>query len=134
MKSEDDPEARIRELERPLAETARASETEVNQSPGKWAPSGPPTPHAGPAVPPPPVPRSPLRHLILARDVAALQRLVLSPPRRSRVEFSGSRSQSSSLARSPCAIGISYNTAHQLSRSGLPSMLPYPEFPPAQSQ
>lgn len=50
MKSEDDPEARIRELEQPLADTARASEAGVNPPPGKWA--APP----GPAFPPPPQP------------------------------------------------------------------------------
>src|SRR5277367_5596363 len=49
MKPEDDPEARIRELERPLAETARASEAGATQPPGGY--SYPP----GPAVPPPPV-------------------------------------------------------------------------------
>jgi hypothetical protein len=48
MKSEDDPEARIRELEQPLADTARASEAGVNPPPGKWA--APP----GPSFPPPP--------------------------------------------------------------------------------
>jgi hypothetical protein len=50
MKSEDDPEARIRELEQQLAETARASEVGVNPPPGKWA--APP----GPALPPQPLP------------------------------------------------------------------------------
>jgi Protein of unknown function (DUF3060) len=50
MKSEDDPEARIRELEQPLADTARASEAGANPPPGKWA--APP----GPAFPPPPPP------------------------------------------------------------------------------
>jgi hypothetical protein len=50
MKSEDDPEARIRELEQPLAETARASEAGVNPPPGKWAA------RPGPALPPPPRP------------------------------------------------------------------------------
>jgi Protein of unknown function (DUF3060) len=48
MKSEDDPEARIRELEQPLADSARASEAGVSPPPGKWA--APP----GPAFPPPP--------------------------------------------------------------------------------
>jgi len=48
MKSEDDPEARIRELEQPLADTARASEVGINPPPGKWA--APPAP----AFPPPP--------------------------------------------------------------------------------
>ena len=43
MKSEDDPEARIRELEQPLADTARVSE--FGPTPSKWAPpSGPPVP------------------------------------------------------------------------------------------
>ena len=51
MKSEDDPEARIRELEQPLADTARASEAGINPPPGKWA--APPAP-PGPAYPPPP--------------------------------------------------------------------------------
>jgi hypothetical protein len=50
MKSEDDPEARIRELEQPLADSARASEAGVNPQPGKWA--APPDP----AFPPHPRP------------------------------------------------------------------------------
>ena len=50
MKLEDDPEARIRELERPLSETARASELGSAQTP-----SGYPYP-PGPAVPPLPPP------------------------------------------------------------------------------
>jgi hypothetical protein len=49
MKPEDDPEARIRELERPLAETARASEMGSHQTPGAY-PYQPGTP----ALPPPP--------------------------------------------------------------------------------
>lgn len=61
MKSEDDPEARIRELEQPLTEAARASEAGGNPPPSKWAPPpGPPMrPPAppGPSVPqPPPLP------------------------------------------------------------------------------
>jgi hypothetical protein len=60
MKSEDDPEARIRALEQPLADAARASEISANPPPGKWAPpSGPPMPPpssmppSGPPMPPP---------------------------------------------------------------------------------
>ena len=50
MKPEDDPEARIRELERSMAETARASEIGSTQAPGGYtAPSGP----AVPTMPPP---------------------------------------------------------------------------------
>ena len=50
MDSQDDPEERIRELERPLAETARASELGSTQPTGQAYPSGP----TGP--PPPPSP------------------------------------------------------------------------------
>ena len=54
MKSEDDPEARIRELEQPLAEAARASEAGENPPPSKWSPQ------RGAAFPPgPPMPTSP---------------------------------------------------------------------------
>jgi Protein of unknown function (DUF3060) len=54
MERQDDPEERIRELERPLADTARASETGETQPPGGYAyPAGPPAP------PPPPPPASP---------------------------------------------------------------------------
>lgn len=51
MKSEGDPEARIRDLERPLAEAAHASEAGVIPPPGKWAvPPGPPAPPVPPPV------------------------------------------------------------------------------------
>ena len=61
MKSEDDPEARIRELEQPLADTARMSEAGVTPPPGKWtappAPAFPPPDYTpGPATPPPDYP------------------------------------------------------------------------------
>jgi hypothetical protein len=49
MKREDDPEARIRELERPLSETARASELGSAQTPGAY-----PYPPGPPALPPAP--------------------------------------------------------------------------------
>src|ERR1700728_128601 len=61
MKSEDDPEARIRELEQPMADTAARSEAGVTPPPGKWtAPHAPPfpPPPPGPAFPPPPLPYS----------------------------------------------------------------------------
>ncbi|OBJ04237.1 hypothetical protein A5660_19355 [Mycobacterium alsense] len=62
MNSQDDPEERIRELERPLADTARASESGVAQPPGA-GPYSHPYPHPyspGPsgAMPPSP-PQSP---------------------------------------------------------------------------
>jgi hypothetical protein len=51
MKPEDDPEARIRELERPLADTARASEDGGGQAPTDYSyPTGSALP---PATPPP---------------------------------------------------------------------------------
>jgi hypothetical protein len=51
MKPEDDPEARIRELERPLAETARASEVGGGQAPSDYSyPTGSALP---PATAPP---------------------------------------------------------------------------------
>jgi hypothetical protein len=53
MNSQDDPEERIRELERPLADAARASELGEPHPPGGYPyPPGP----AGPPPPPPPAP------------------------------------------------------------------------------
>ena len=53
MDSQEDPEERIRELERPLADNARASELGATQPPGGYgyAPGS-----AGPPAPPPPPP------------------------------------------------------------------------------
>ena len=117
MTSEDDPEARIRELEQPLAEAARASEAAANQSPSKWTPPpGPPMPPPSvPGVPPPPMPysdsfssprtgmlpRSQIRWIMLAVFVIGIMCLPLA---------------------------IFYFGAHQVSRSGLPTMLPFPDF------
>jgi hypothetical protein len=57
MKSEDDPEARIRELEQPLADTARTSEAGVTPPPGKWtAPPPSPSYTAPPGAPMQPLP------------------------------------------------------------------------------
>ena len=68
MASQDDPEERIRELERPMADEARASELAAAQQPGGDAyppgPAGPPPPPAspwtygGPSWGPPPKPPS----------------------------------------------------------------------------
>ncbi|VBA33672.1 hypothetical protein LAUMK13_00321 [Mycobacterium innocens] len=54
MNREDDPEARIRQLEQPLADAARASELGSSQPPGGSAYQGYPPP--GPVPPPPPMP------------------------------------------------------------------------------
>src|SRR5207248_3132994 len=48
MEPQDDPEARIRDLERPLADTARASEMGATQTP-----AGYPYPPGSPVPPPP---------------------------------------------------------------------------------
>jgi len=71
MNTEDDPERRIRELEQPLADTARASELGATQPAGGYTypsggpsggPSGPSDPYASPwagaPIPPPPPPLS----------------------------------------------------------------------------
>src|ERR1700749_4120972 len=113
MKPEDDPEARIRELERPLAETARASEAGGTPPPGKWAP--PP----GQAVPPPPPP---------------VNYGTSFPPTAPR-SFSVSRIWwilIASFVIFPMAIAgfIAYNTAHQLSRSGITTLFPTPSVSP----
>jgi hypothetical protein len=81
MKSEDDPEARVRELEEPLAETARASEAAANRPPSKWAPpSGQPVqpspslPYGGsPASPPTGAgPQSLIRWIMVAAFVVGM--------------------------------------------------------------
>jgi hypothetical protein len=113
MKPEDDPEARIRELERPLAETARASEAGGAPPPGKWA--SPP----GPAVQPPPPP---------------VNYGTSFPPTTPR-SFSVSRMWwilIASFVIFPMAIAgfIAYNTAHQLSRSGITTLFPTPSVSP----
>jgi hypothetical protein len=125
MKSEDDPEARIRELEQPLADTARASEAGANQSPGKWAPpSAPPTPPpSGPPAPPvsgPPF--SPLPPLPYNDAFSG-------PPRRSQGRILWIAIAVFVMGMIALPIGIFLFSAHQVSRSGLPSMFPIPSFP-----
>src|SRR5580693_4533698 len=114
MKHEDDPEARIRELERPLAETAQASEAGGTQPPGGY--SYPP----GAAVPPPPPP---------------VNYGTSFPPTTPR-SFSVSRIWwilIASFVIFPMAIAgfIAYNTAHQLSRSGITTLFPSPSVSPS---
>lgn len=129
MKSEDDPEARIRELEQPLTDAARASEAGANQSPGKWAPpSGPPAPPpSGPPFSPlPPIsgpPFSPLPPPLPYNDAFS------SPPRRSQGRILWIAIAVFVMGMIALPIGIFLFTAHQVSRSGLPSMFPVPSFP-----
>jgi hypothetical protein len=109
MKSEDDPEARIRELEQPLAETARVSETGVTPPPGKWAaPPGPPMappplPYGGSFPGPSPAIRSRSRTWWILAAVFVIGMIAL-----------------------PAAILLF--TAHQVSRSGLATLLPTPSI------
>jgi hypothetical protein len=110
MKSEDDPEARIRELEQPLAETARASEAGENPLPSKWAP--PP----GPPMPPPPPPpyggsfSSPL------------------PGTSSRSRAWWILAGVFVIGMIALPAGIMLFTAHQISRSGVSTLLPIPSI------
>jgi Protein of unknown function (DUF3060) len=135
MKSEDDPEARIRELEQPLADAARASEAGGNPPPGKWAappaPAFPPPDYPrGPAAPPPDYPPGP------AAPPAA------PPPPYGGLFPRPSPAQSGSnrtmwiiagvfiigMIALPAAIFLF--TAHQVSRSGISTLLPIPSISP----
>jgi Protein of unknown function (DUF3060) len=115
MKPEDDPEARIRELERPLADTARASELGSAQTPGGYP--YPPGPAAPPLPPPPPfnygtsLPRTSLRSPALSRMLWIFIALFIIGP----------------IA---LAAAISYNTGHQFSR-GLTTLSPAPSVSPS---
>ena len=112
MKSEDDPEARIRELEQPLADAARASEASANPPPGKWAP--PP----GPPMPPPPSvpydgsfqfqPYQPTGQARQGRLIWILLAVFV-------------------IGLIALPIGIFYFSAHQVTR-GLPTFVPTPSF------
>jgi len=120
MKSEDDPEARIRELEQPLAEAARASEAGENPPPSKWAP--PP----GAAMPPPPGP--PMQPLPLPYGGS------FPGPSPSGINSRSNRTWwilaavfVIGMIALPAAIFLF--TAHQVSRSGLPTMFPTPIIP-----
>src|SRR6202012_3635756 len=128
MKSEDDPEARIRELEQPLAEAARASEAGANPPPSKWAPppasSMPPPPGAAfPPGPPTPTPPSlPYSGGLVPNPTAQYSRsnrtlwIILG------VFVIG-------MIALPAAIFLF--TAHQVSRSGITTFSPIPSFSPA---
>ncbi|HEY6819409.1 MAG TPA: DUF3060 domain-containing protein [Mycobacterium sp.] len=122
MKSEDDPEARIRELEQPLAEAARASEAGENRPPSKWAP--PPTsampPPPGAAFPPGP-PMSPPSSLPYGGGFFP------SPsPRSNRTVWIIAGVFVIGMIALPA--GIFLFTAHQVSRSGMTTLLPIPSI------
>jgi DUF3060 family protein len=120
MKSEDDPEARIRELEQPLAEAARASEAGQNPPPSKWAPppgaATPPPP--GPPMPPPPGP-PPLPYGGLFPSQSPTQY-----SRSNRTVWIIAGVFVIGMIALPAAIFLF--TAHQVSRSGISTLLPVP--------
>lgn len=113
MKPEDDPEARIRELERPLSETARASELGSAQTSGGYpyppGPAAPPLPPVDYGAPfPPTVPRS--------FSLSRMWWILIA-----------------SFVIVPMAIAgfIALNTAHQFSRGGLTTLSPAPSVSPS---
>jgi hypothetical protein len=111
MKSEDDPEARIRELEQSLADSARASETGVTPPPGKW------TAPSGPAFPPPPAP-SPLPY---GGPFPSTSSGISS---RNRIWWILAAAFVIGMIALPA--GILFFTARQVSHSGLTTLLPNP--------
>jgi Protein of unknown function (DUF3060) len=90
MDSQEDPEQRIRDLERPLADNARASELGAPQPPGGYGytpgPAGPPAPppppspwtYGGPFTGPPPRPPSSNRTWWILGTVIVIGFLVLA--------------------------------------------------------
>jgi hypothetical protein len=128
MKYEDDPEARIRDLERPLADAARASEAGSNPPPSKWAP-----PPAAPMPPPPGAEFPPPTGPPMATPP--------SFPYGGGGVFPGPSAQYSRSNRTLWIIlgvfvigmialpaGIFLFTAHQVSRSGITTLLPIPSI------
>jgi hypothetical protein len=121
MKSEDDPEARIRELEQPLADAARTSEAGVTPPPGKW--TAPPPPRTYTAPPGPPMQPLPLPY-------------GGSFPGPSSSGISSRSNRTWWILAAVFVIGmialpaaIFLFTAHQVSRSGLQTMFPTPIIP-----
>ena len=120
MKSEDDPEARIRELEQPLAEAARASEAGENRPPSKWAP--PPGAAIPPGPPMPPPPSLPYSGGLFPSPSAQYSRSNRTVWIIAGVFVIG-------MIALPAAIFLF--TAHQVSRSGMTTFSPIPSIPTA---
>src|SRR5271155_840811 len=120
MKSEDDPEARIRELEQPLAEAARASEAGENPLPSKWAP--PPGAAIPPGPPMPPPPSLPYSGGLFPSPSAQYARSNRTVWIIAGVFVIG-------MIALPAAIFLF--TAHQVSRSGMTTFSPIPSIPTA---
>jgi len=121
MKSEDDPEARIRELEQPLADAARTSETGVTPPPGKW--TAPPPPRSYTAPPGPPMQPLPLPYggSFPGPSPSGIN------SRSNRTWWILAAVFVIGMIALPAAIFLF--TAHQVSRSGLPTMFPTPIIP-----
>ena len=119
MKSEDDPEARIRELEQPLAEAARASEAGENPQPSKWAP--PP----GAAMPPPTgPPMPPPSSLPYGGSFPGPSPALYSRSNRTWWIIAGVFV----IGMIALPVAIFLFTAHQVSRSGITTLLPIPSI------
>lgn len=115
MNSEDDPEARIRALEQPLADAARASELSANPPPGKWAPPpGPPLPPPQ-SMPPPPMPYG-----------GSFQYPSTGPARQGRTIWILLALFVIGMIALP--IGIFLFSSHQISRGGFTTLLPTPSI------
>jgi hypothetical protein len=109
MNSEDDPEARIRELEQPLAEAARTSESEEARPPGRWAPP------SVPPLQPPPLPYTGSQFGSSVRTTS-----------RGRTWWIVAAVFAIGMIALPA--GIILFTAHQVSRSGVTTLLPIPRM------
>lgn len=109
MTSEEDPEARIRELEQPLADAARTSEAAESPPPSKWAaPSTPP-------LQPPPLPYT-----------GSQFGSPLQPSSRGRTWWIVAAAFVIGMIALPAAVILF--TAHQASRSGFATLAPIPSI------
>jgi Protein of unknown function (DUF3060) len=120
MKSEDDPEARIRELEQPLADTARTSEAGVTPPPGKWTAPPPSPSYTAP-------PGAPMQPLPLPYGGSFPGPSPAPYSRSNRTWWILAAVFVIGMIALPAAIFLF--TAHQVSRSGLPTMFPTPIIP-----
>jgi hypothetical protein len=120
MKSEDDPEARIRELEQPLADAARTSEAGVTPPPGKW--TAPPPPGSYTAPPGPPMQPLPLPYggSFPGPSPSGIN------SRSNRTVWIIAGVFVIGMIALPAAIFLF--TAHQVSRSGMTTFLPIPSI------
>jgi Protein of unknown function (DUF3060) len=122
MKSEDDPEARIRELEQPLADTARTSEAGVTPPPGKWTAPPPSPSYTAP-------PGAPMQPLPLPYGGSFPGPSPAPYSRSNRTWWIIAGVFVIGMIALPAAIFLF--TAHQVSRSGITTLFPAPTISPA---